>query len=42
MSKQGHAQSATTRVDVLTPALGPLPTIYVPVRRTRSNDQRTR
>jgi hypothetical protein len=33
MSKQRQAQSATTRIDVITPSLGPVPAIYVRIRR---------
>lgn len=33
MSKHQQAKSATTRIDVITPALGPVPALYVPIRR---------
>lgn len=35
MIKQTQAQSATSQVDVVTPAFGPLPAIYVPLRLRR-------
>lgn len=41
MSKQATARSATARIDVLTPALGPIPTLYVPIRRVRTRATRT-
>lgn len=33
MSKQSQIKSATTRLDVVTPALGPVPALYIPLRR---------
>lgn len=42
MSKQAQPRSTTTRVDVVTPEFGPLPAIYVPIRRPKATRQRTR
>lgn len=33
MSKQPQTKSATTRAYVVTPALGPVPALYIPLRR---------
>lgn len=33
MSKQAQPRSTTTSIDVVTPDFGPVPAIYVPIRR---------
>lgn len=42
MSKKAQPRSTTTRVDVVTPDFGPIPAIYVPIRRPRTAPQRTK
>ncbi|HEY4453145.1 MAG TPA: hypothetical protein VGN81_02435 [Pseudonocardiaceae bacterium] len=42
MGKQAQPQSTTTRVDVVTPDFGPIPAIYVPIRRPKTAPQRAK
>jgi hypothetical protein len=42
MGKKAQPRSTTTRIEVVTPDFGPVPAIYVPIRRPAATPQRTR
>jgi hypothetical protein len=42
MNKQARPRSTAAEIDVVTPSLGPVPVIYIPIRRERRSTKTTK